>query len=125
MTFHLIAMSSVCYNPFLYTWLNDNFRKEFLSIFSKIKKHLYWFANLKQQQKTNRNNLFNNKGINDDNTMNRGDNTNTNNNNDTIGIVGRNMIWKPLLCGGGVGVTTNIITSGHLVPKDHLGLFNR
>ncbi|XP_066989952.1 prolactin-releasing peptide receptor-like [Macrobrachium rosenbergii] len=26
---HVIAMSSTCYNPFLYAWLNDNFRKEF------------------------------------------------------------------------------------------------
>lgn len=26
---HCVAMSSTCYNPFLYAWLNDNFRKEF------------------------------------------------------------------------------------------------
>ncbi|GAB0098112.1 neuropeptide F receptor [Sergentomyia squamirostris] len=26
---HCIAMSSTCYNPFLYAWLNENFRKEF------------------------------------------------------------------------------------------------
>lgn len=26
---HSVAMSSTCYNPFLYAWLNDNFRKEF------------------------------------------------------------------------------------------------
>lgn len=26
---HVIAMSSTCYNPFLYAWLNENFRKEF------------------------------------------------------------------------------------------------
>ncbi|CAO1418853.1 unnamed protein product [Diamesa serratosioi] len=29
---HLIAMSSVVYNPFLYAWLNENFRKEFKQI---------------------------------------------------------------------------------------------
>ncbi|XP_068618248.1 prolactin-releasing peptide receptor-like [Battus philenor] len=29
---HFIAMSSTCYNPFLYAWLNDNFRKEFKQI---------------------------------------------------------------------------------------------
>ncbi|GBP20138.1 Neuropeptide Y receptor type 2 [Eumeta japonica] len=29
---HCIAMSSVCYNPFLYAWLNENFRKEFKQI---------------------------------------------------------------------------------------------
>lgn len=26
---HAVAMSSCCYNPFLYAWLNENFRKEF------------------------------------------------------------------------------------------------
>ncbi|XP_065308969.1 prolactin-releasing peptide receptor-like [Dermacentor albipictus] len=29
---HAIAMSSTCYNPFLYTWLNDSFRKEFKAV---------------------------------------------------------------------------------------------
>jgi neuropeptide F receptor len=29
---HLLAMSSVIYNPFLYAWLNENFRKEFKQI---------------------------------------------------------------------------------------------
>lgn len=29
---HCIAMSSTCYNPFLYAWLNDNFRKEFKQV---------------------------------------------------------------------------------------------
>ncbi|XP_043211194.1 prolactin-releasing peptide receptor-like [Amphibalanus amphitrite] len=29
---HAIAMSSTCYNPFLYAWLNENFRKEFKDI---------------------------------------------------------------------------------------------
>ncbi|XP_057328359.1 prolactin-releasing peptide receptor-like [Microplitis mediator] len=36
---HCIAMSSTCYNPFLYAWLNENFRKEFkkvLPCFSRI-----------------------------------------------------------------------------------------
>lgn len=31
-TSHLVAMSSVIYNPFLYAWLNENFRKEFKHI---------------------------------------------------------------------------------------------
>lgn len=31
-TCHLFAMSSVVYNPFLYAWLNENFRKEFKQI---------------------------------------------------------------------------------------------
>lgn len=32
LTTHVIAMSSTVYNPFLYAWLNDNFRKEFQQI---------------------------------------------------------------------------------------------
>lgn len=39
---HIIAMSSTIYNPFLYAWLNDNFRKEFKQIipciFTAIKR---------------------------------------------------------------------------------------
>lgn len=39
---HVIAMSSTIYNPFLYAWLNDNFRKEFRQIipciFTAIKR---------------------------------------------------------------------------------------
>jgi neuropeptide F receptor len=31
---HAIAMSSTCYNPFLYAWLNENFRKEFKQVSS-------------------------------------------------------------------------------------------
>ena len=29
---HLCAMSSIVYNPFLYGWMNDNFRKEFKQV---------------------------------------------------------------------------------------------
>lgn len=29
---HAAAMSSTCYNPFLYSWLNENFRKEFMIV---------------------------------------------------------------------------------------------
>ncbi|GBL90975.1 Neuropeptide Y receptor type 2 [Araneus ventricosus] len=29
---HAVAMSSTCYNPFLYAWLNENFRKEFKTV---------------------------------------------------------------------------------------------
>lgn len=29
---HAIAMSSTCYNPFVYAWLNENFRKEFKQV---------------------------------------------------------------------------------------------
>lgn len=31
-TAHVIAMSSTVYNPFLYGWMNENFRKEFLEV---------------------------------------------------------------------------------------------
>ncbi|KAG8227860.1 hypothetical protein J437_LFUL006484 [Ladona fulva] len=31
-TVHAVAMSSTCYNPFLYAWLNENFRKEFKQV---------------------------------------------------------------------------------------------
>ncbi|RTG84703.1 uncharacterized protein DC041_0009258 [Schistosoma bovis] len=30
---HMIAMSSAVYNPFIYAWLNNNFRQEFKAIF--------------------------------------------------------------------------------------------
>ena len=41
---HLIAMSSTCYNPFFYAWLNDNFRKEFKQVLpcfkqSQLRRH--------------------------------------------------------------------------------------
>lgn len=37
---HLMAMSSTCYNPFLYAWLNENFRKEFKQILPCISKRV-------------------------------------------------------------------------------------
>ncbi|CAG2183444.1 unnamed protein product [Oppiella nova] len=33
---HWLAMSSVCYNPFVYCWLNENFRKEAKKFFRCI-----------------------------------------------------------------------------------------
>ncbi|XP_071548338.1 neuropeptide F receptor-like [Panulirus ornatus] len=33
---HMMGMSSACSNPLMYGWLNDNFRKEFLEIFSIV-----------------------------------------------------------------------------------------
>lgn len=33
---HWFAMSSVCYNPFIYCWLNANFRREASKLFGPI-----------------------------------------------------------------------------------------
>lgn len=33
---HMVGMSSACFNPLLYGWLNDNFQKEFKEIFALI-----------------------------------------------------------------------------------------
>ncbi|CAF1256312.1 unnamed protein product [Adineta steineri] len=40
---HVIAMSSTIYNPFLYSWLNDNFRKEFQQIIPCLFKVCWCF----------------------------------------------------------------------------------
>lgn len=39
--FHCLAMSSTCYNPFLYAWLNENFRKEFKQILPFFRRNGY------------------------------------------------------------------------------------
>jgi hypothetical protein len=44
LTTHVIAMSSTVYNPFLYSWLNDNFRKEFQQIIPCLFK-ICWCLN--------------------------------------------------------------------------------
>jgi hypothetical protein len=44
---HVIAMSSTIYNPFLYSWLNDNFRKEFQQILPCFFK-ICWCLNRRQ-----------------------------------------------------------------------------
>ncbi|CAF0916897.1 unnamed protein product [Rotaria sp. Silwood1] len=44
---HVIAMSSTIYNPFLYSWLNDNFRKEFQKIVPCLFK-ICWCLNRRQ-----------------------------------------------------------------------------
>ena len=33
---HVIAMSSTVYNPFLYAWMNDNFKKEFRQVLPRL-----------------------------------------------------------------------------------------
>lgn len=44
---HVIAMSSTIYNPFLYSWLNDNFRKEFQKLVPCLFK-ICWCLNRRQ-----------------------------------------------------------------------------
>ena len=34
---HVVAMSSTCYNPFLYGWYNDAFQKEFVTLVPILK----------------------------------------------------------------------------------------
>lgn len=36
-SFHLIAMSSVMYNPFLYGWMNENFNKHFRDLWDSFR----------------------------------------------------------------------------------------
>lgn len=45
---HVIAMSSTVYNPFLYSWLNDNFRKEFQKTVPCLFK-VCWCLNRRQR----------------------------------------------------------------------------
>jgi len=39
---HVVAMSSTVYNPFLYAWMNDNFRKEFRRVFPCLGTRTNW-----------------------------------------------------------------------------------
>jgi len=52
LTTHVIAMSSTIYNPFLYSWLNDNFRKEF----QQIIPCLFKICRCSDRQRSNNNN---------------------------------------------------------------------
>jgi hypothetical protein len=51
---HVIAMSSTIYNPFLYSWLNDNFRKEFQQIIPCLFKICFCFN---RRNNNNNNNM--------------------------------------------------------------------
>lgn len=54
---HSIAMSSTCYNPFLYAWLNENFRKEFKQVIPCF--HYLLPSSRKHHHGYGRKNLFN------------------------------------------------------------------
>ncbi|KAF2363929.1 G protein-coupled receptor rhodopsin-like, partial [Trinorchestia longiramus] len=48
---HLCGMSSACSNPFLYGWLNNNFRNEFSSMFAcRFRRHCSCLRALRQSQ---------------------------------------------------------------------------
>ncbi|XP_030746843.1 prolactin-releasing peptide receptor-like [Sitophilus oryzae] len=44
---HQMAMSSTCYNPFLYAWLNENFRKEFKQVLPCFDASITKYSNRK------------------------------------------------------------------------------
>ncbi|GBP20178.1 Neuropeptide Y receptor type 2 [Eumeta japonica] len=47
---HVIAMSSTCYNPFIYAWMNENFRKEFKLLIPCIDSATYMRSNIQMDQ---------------------------------------------------------------------------
>ncbi|CAH0398608.1 unnamed protein product [Chilo suppressalis] len=49
-TGHVIAMSSTCYNPFLYAWMNENFRKEFKQLIPCIDNTSQLRGNIQLEQ---------------------------------------------------------------------------
>lgn len=47
---HVIAMSSTCYNPFIYAWMNENFRKEFKQLIPCIDTSAQLRGNIQLEQ---------------------------------------------------------------------------
>ncbi|XP_075978872.1 neuropeptide Y receptor type 2-like [Anticarsia gemmatalis] len=47
---HVIAMSSTCYNPFIYAWMNENFRKEFKQLIPCIDSSVNLRGNMQLEQ---------------------------------------------------------------------------
>lgn len=45
-TCHVVAMSSTCYNPFIYAWMNENFRKEFKQLLPCMDRSAHLRANI-------------------------------------------------------------------------------
>ncbi|XP_012347799.1 prolactin-releasing peptide receptor-like [Apis florea] len=60
---HCLAMSSTCYNPFLYAWLNDNFRKEFKQVLPCFSKAINGYIPKSTEE------FQNNKECNGNNTL--------------------------------------------------------
>lgn len=60
---HWLAMSSTCYNPFLYAWLNDNFRKEFKQVLPCFSKTINGYTPKTTEE------FQNNKECNGNNTL--------------------------------------------------------
>ncbi|KAF7496128.1 putative G-protein coupled receptor 83 [Sarcoptes scabiei] len=85
---HWIAMSSVCYNPFIYCWLNETFRHRidpFIKRIEAVKNFLCCLPLRKNQKKTidTRSNNNNNNNNNNDNNSNDDDDRNGRENNST------------------------------------------
>lgn len=49
-TVHVIAMASTCYNPFIYAWMNENFRKEFKQLIPCIDSTANLRSNIQLEQ---------------------------------------------------------------------------
>lgn len=49
-TVHVIAMASTCYNPFIYAWMNENFRKEFKQLIPCIDSSANLRGNIQLEQ---------------------------------------------------------------------------
>lgn len=49
-TVHIIAMASTCYNPFIYAWMNENFRKEFKQLIPCIDSAVNLRGNIQLEQ---------------------------------------------------------------------------
>lgn len=49
-TVHVIAMASTCYNPFIYAWMNENFRKEFKQLIPCIDSSANFRGNIQLEQ---------------------------------------------------------------------------
>lgn len=106
---HVIAMSSTIYNPFLYAWLNDNFRKEFRLILPWIFKAVKWCS--KSDMDTNEDDELNferSKFLNNGNNNNSSIYNNNNANNQSNNQNSPNINQKILLLDDGPKLKTSV-----------------